>query len=313
MTQLDTQALEAAPTHRHKKRGTEYVLIGYGLWTGINQYVEDDADLSVKEVAPGVWSVCEQYERPTDGEWARLQTNRHLNLADAMAIYRSVDDGSLWARPREEFEDGRFEALPASKPAKQEPVAWMNVKGDGTIVGLSQEKPDNWLNPRPLYASAPSQPVGDWVLVPRKPTEAMNMAGSIVGDYPWDGQKPSRIYRAMLASAPSAPVAEVGEPDAVSLLRGPLSKRATSAEFNEWQAREVVSYIDQLRALTLPPQGVREAALEEAATIARHVGGEFNMLQNDNVEREANIRSRDVAYEIERRIRALKTTEADRG
>lgn len=38
------------------------------------------------------------------------------------------------------------------------------------------------------------------------------------------------------------------EPPAVALLRGPLSKRATSAEFNEWQAREVVAYIDRLRA-----------------------------------------------------------------
>jgi hypothetical protein len=30
-----------------------------------------------------------------------------------VAIYRSVDDGSLWVRPREEFEDGRFAALDA--------------------------------------------------------------------------------------------------------------------------------------------------------------------------------------------------------
>ena len=36
------------------------------------------------------------------------------------------------------------------------------------------------------------------------------------------------------------------EPPAVALLRGPLSKRATSAEFNEWQAREVVAYIDAI-------------------------------------------------------------------
>lgn len=30
-------------------------------------------------------------------------------------------------------------------------------------------------------------------------------------------------------------------------LRGPLSRRATSAEFNEWMAREVCEYIDHLR------------------------------------------------------------------
>jgi hypothetical protein len=41
------------------------------------------------------------------------------------------------------------------------------------------------------------------------------------------------------------------EPPEVALLRGPLSQRATSAEFNEWQAREVVAYIDQLRAAAL--------------------------------------------------------------
>jgi hypothetical protein len=39
------------------------------------------------------------------------------------------------------------------------------------------------------------------------------------------------------------------EPEAVKLLRGQLSKRATSAEFNEWQAREVVAYIDSLLSL----------------------------------------------------------------
>lgn len=37
------------------------------------------------------------------------------------------------------------------------------------------------------------------------------------------------------------------ERDAMKALRGPLSKRATSAEFNEWMAREVCEYIDQLR------------------------------------------------------------------
>jgi len=75
------------PTHRHKKRGTEYVLIGFGKmqaenWVDLNNDSEHKVDM--REVA----------------------------------IYRSVDDGSLWARPREDFEDGRFEALP-TPPAKE--------------------------------------------------------------------------------------------------------------------------------------------------------------------------------------------------
>jgi hypothetical protein len=37
------------------------------------------------------------------------------------------------------------------------------------------------------------------------------------------------------------------EREAMRLLRGKLSQRATSAEFNEWMAREVCEYINALR------------------------------------------------------------------
>lgn len=90
-------ALEATPpapkvtaTHRHKKRGREYALIGIG------------------KMQAKYW-VVQAPPRPGHSPADCTADMREV------AIYRSVDEGSLWVRPKEEFEDGRFEALTASQ------------------------------------------------------------------------------------------------------------------------------------------------------------------------------------------------------
>lgn len=74
------------PRYRHKKRGTEYEMLGIGVMQAEGWY-----DGAVYKAPGGHPSVD---MRP-------------------VAIYRALEDGSLWARPREEFEDGRFEPVAA--------------------------------------------------------------------------------------------------------------------------------------------------------------------------------------------------------
>lgn len=75
--------------YRHKKRGTTYRLLGIG-----KMQAEWWRDSLVN---------------------AELEPLRARMDMAPVAIYRSESDGSLWVRPKDEFEDGRFEKV-ASAP-----------------------------------------------------------------------------------------------------------------------------------------------------------------------------------------------------
>ena len=81
-------AAEVKPRVKHNKRGTTYEVIGTG-----------------KIQAENWWE-----RNPNRGQATFNKFDQTVDMREVV-IYRSESDGSLWVRPAEEFNDGRFSAL----------------------------------------------------------------------------------------------------------------------------------------------------------------------------------------------------------
>lgn len=75
------------PTYRHKKRGDEYMLLGIG------------------KMQTATWGEPSVGYNINGG----YEYNESIDMRE-VAIYVGKD-GEMWVRPREEFEDGRFEVI----------------------------------------------------------------------------------------------------------------------------------------------------------------------------------------------------------
>ncbi|MEN5083692.1 hypothetical protein ABE438_14510 [Bosea sp. TWI1241] len=75
---------------RHGKRGTTYSVIGTG------------------SIQTGSWTEEAIGQDESGANYCELQS---VDMAQVV-VYQSEGDGSLWVRPADEFEDGRFEDLP---------------------------------------------------------------------------------------------------------------------------------------------------------------------------------------------------------
>lgn len=102
---------------RHKKRGTEYEVIGIGKMQTDNW--EEREYAGSDEPVPGA----------------------SVDMREVV-IYRSATDPTeIWVRPREEFEDGRFERLRASDGeglVETDAMAWFNACWKISGTGMSK-------------------------------------------------------------------------------------------------------------------------------------------------------------------------------
>lgn len=89
--------------------------------TGWRSYEHRAADALEHLLQSAEWKATHRHLK-SGGEYRVIGNGRHSETLDPLTVYQGRD-GTIWARPRVMFEDGRFEALPP-------PVSGSEKEGD---------------------------------------------------------------------------------------------------------------------------------------------------------------------------------------
>lgn len=209
--------------------------------------------------------------------FASLQAAEPCYETAALVVYQG-SDGKLWARPHDEFSDGRFEALPAALvpspvPQEAEPETFMgyHVVSDPTIAphaGELRDRDGNVLARFDFGAPVPQEATAEPVAWQCRFRNGWNM------DAEWGDWKDGRVKvhlgqpyyeeRALYASPPSH--------DAELLAAREWLRRLVEDHYDDWMDGAPDDFkIGIVTKLTLGDLRALRAALEQSAPVK---GGE---------------------------------------
>jgi hypothetical protein len=96
------------PVWVHRKRGTRYMVLSDRCKV-IGQSSYDDNDPIAVFHLPIMGYRCGNADfLPSSTIFAKVQCAKMVRSGTTVVLYRDIDSGKLWIRPKSEFFDGRF-------------------------------------------------------------------------------------------------------------------------------------------------------------------------------------------------------------